>query len=123
MTSAAMPSSLLALDRQDFDLFPVRSESMQSDLTVAQAAKILGSREGLIHSLIEDGDVDSRIVDGEKMVVRESFIAYKKERDRRIAAMAEMVRENQEMGLYDMEFNLEEYNATRNAVRNANRCS
>ena len=96
MTLTATLSSLTATDGQDIDLFPLPSE-----LTIAQAAKILDRREGLIHELIEDGDIDSRIVNGELMVVRDSFLNYKQDRDRKFAALAEMVRENQEMGLYD----------------------
>ena len=116
--TATLSTSLLMPHGQDIDLFP-----MPSELTIVQAAKMLDSREGLIHELIKDGEFDSRIVNGELMVVRDSFLNYKYERDRKNASLAEMVRENQEMGLYDMKFDLEEYNATRNAIRNANRRS
>ena len=80
---------------------------MPSELTIAQAAKILDCREGLILSLIEDGDITSRIVNGKLMVVRDSFLAYKQDQDRRNAAVAEMVRWDQEMGLYDVEFDVD----------------
>ena len=116
--TATLPTSLLMPHGQDIDLFQTPSE-----LTIAQAAKMLDSREGLIHELIKDGEFDSRMVNGELMVVRDSFLDYKRERDRKDASLAEMVRWEQEMGLYDVEFDLEEYNATRNAIRNADRCS
>ena len=118
MTFATLLSPLVMPNEQDVDLFP-----MPSELTIAQAARMLDRRENLILELIKDGEFDSRIVNGELMVVRDSFLNYKYERDRKNASLAEMVRENQEMGLYDMKFDLEEYNATRNAIRNANRRS
>ena len=94
--TATLPTSLLMPHGQDIGLFP-----MPSELTIAEAAKVLDSREGLIHELIEDGEFDSRIVNGELVVVRDSFLNYKHERDRKNAAFAEMVRWEQEMGLDD----------------------
>ena len=117
MTFTAMPS-LLMPDVQDIDMFPSVSE-----LTVAQAAKFLDGTEGLVDELLHAGLITSRLKNGVRLIAWDSLQNYAQEENRKDAAFAEMVRENQEMGLYDVEFNLEEYNAARNAIRNENRRS
>ena len=84
------------IDGRDVSSFPLPDE-----LTIAEAAKILDRREGLIHALIEDGEIASRIINGERFVIRDSFLNYKQDRERKSAWLAEMVQWDQEMGLYD----------------------
>ena len=121
MTIAAMPSSLLMPDGLDIDLFP-----MPSELTVAQAVAVLcmsdlNMSERRLNDILDDGKLEFRLENGERFISMDTLLGYVQMRKSRQVWLDEMARENQEMGLYDMEFKLEEYNATRNAIREENR--
>ena len=118
MTFVTTPTSLLMPDGQDFDLFPSRS-----GVSIPQAASVLRMSEMHLNNLLDMGEMETQMENGKRVIVRESFLEFKQEQERSRRWLDEMVRENQEMGLYDMEFNLEEYNATRNAIREENRRS
>ena len=97
MSLAITPSTpFLTTDDQGVGLFP-----MPSELTVAQAAKLVGSREGYINELILDELIAFRLVNGERIVERDSLLEYERDQKRRHAALNVMVRLDQEMGLYD----------------------
>ena len=97
MSLAITPSSpFLATDEQSVGLFPPPSE-----LTVAQAAKLIDAKEGYINELLADGLVAFRQKNGEHLILRDSLLEYIQDLDRRLAALGEMVRWDQEMGLYD----------------------
>ena len=113
-----MPSSLLMPVGQDVDLFPIPSE-----LTVAQAARILDISGTCIDELIGLGVLKYRQEGTRYWIDRDRLFEYKHDWERGYAWLSELTRESQEMGLYDMEFKLEEYNATRKAIRNADRSS
>ena len=97
--STTLSPSLSVTGGQDTDLFPIQSEL--SEVTVAQAAQILDGTEGFVRELLEDGDLDFRRVNGEPLILRDSVLHYAREEERRCAWLAEMVRWDQEMGLYD----------------------
>ena len=94
-----------------------------SDVPISQAATLLHMSEKHLNNLLDAGEMEARQENGERVIVRESFLEYKQKQEKTRRWLDEMVRENQEMGLYDMEFNLEEYNATRDAIRNESRRS
>jgi hypothetical protein len=97
MTFTAIPTQpVLATNNQHTDLVSVVSEC-----TVAQAAKILDMSEGCVNELLRDKVITSRLVGDERLVQWDSLIGYSQERNRRRAILAEMVRLDQEMGLYD----------------------
>ena len=83
-------------DGRDVDMFP-----MPSELTVAQAARVLDVSEGYIREILEDELIMSRLGNGERLIEYTSLLAYGQERKRMNAALDEMCRMNQEMGLYD----------------------
>ena len=121
MTFTTMPPSLLMPGGQDIDLFP-----MPSELTVAQAARILcmsdlKMSERRLNDILDEGNLEFRLENGERLISVDTLFDYIQMRKSRQAWLDEMAREDQEMGLYDMEYNLEEYNATRNAIREENR--
>ena len=95
MSITALSHSVLP-DGQDVALFPVPSE-----LTVAQAALVIGVPADAIEEMLDDDMFEHRRVGGRRLIDREGLIAYKQESDRRHAALDEMVLENQEMGFYD----------------------
>ena len=97
MTLTATPTySFLQTEGQSIPLIPPVPE-----LTVAQAAKFLDGSEGLINELLDDGLIAFRLVKGERLVQRDSLQTFAQEEERKNAVFAEMVRMNQEMGLYD----------------------
>ena len=97
MSLAITPSSpFLATDEQSVGLFPPPSE-----LTVAQAAKLIDAKEGYINELLQTGRVVFRQENGIRLIRQDSLLEYEQDRDRRHAKLNEMVRWDQEMGLYD----------------------
>ena len=112
------PHSFLTTDDQGIDLFPTSTE-----LTVAQAAAVLDMSEDCIYEMIKVGILLSRQEGSQYWIDRDWLLEYKEERDQWRAGVKEMIRLDQEMGLTFMEFDLEEYNATRKAIREANRRS
>ena len=78
------------------DMFPAVSE-----LTVAQAAKILDGTEGLINELLEDGLLKFRLDNGKRLVQWDSLEEFLRQEQRSNAIVAEMIQMNRELGLYD----------------------
>jgi hypothetical protein len=78
------------------DLFPAPSE-----LTVAQAAKFLDVSQGFVNELLDFNVLEFREDAGCRLIRSDDLVEYGQERKRRHAALDEMVRWNQEMGLYD----------------------
>ena len=95
MTFTAMPS-LLMPDVQDIDIFP-----SVSDLTVAQAAKILDMPEACVNELLDHGSIEFRRENDERLIQQDSLLAFDTRYRKRCAVLAEITREWQEMGLYD----------------------
>lgn len=97
MTFTAIPTQpFLATNDLSADLFPVLSE-----LTVAQAAKIIGEPEGYIDELLKAGLVAFRQENGERLIQRDSFLEFEAEDREMGEALTEITRWSQEMGLYD----------------------
>ena len=97
MSLAVAPSHpFMATDGLGDNLFPAATE-----YSVSQAAKFLGVSEGYIREILEDDLVMSRLENGERLIEYASLLAYGQERRRMNAALDEMCRMNQEMGLYD----------------------
>ena len=112
------PHSFLTTDEQDMNLFPASTE-----LTVAQAAAVLDMPEDCIYEMIKVGILQSRQEGSQYWIDRDWLLEHKRQRDHMRAGNKEMIRLDQEMGLTFMEFDLEKYNATRKAIREATRCS
>ena len=72
-----------------------------SECTVAQAATLLDMSEQRLNRLLDAGRIAFRQKNNERLVERSSLLDYEQRRADRSAALAEMVRMNQEMGLYD----------------------
>jgi hypothetical protein len=81
---------------QNIDMFPATSE-----LTVAQAARLLDMSEACIYELFKIDVLKYRKEGEQCWVNRDKLFEYKERRECRGVALAEMVRMNQEMGLYD----------------------
>ena len=96
MTFTTIHPSLLVPSGLDIGLFP-----MPSDLTVMQAATLLGVSEGFVDELLDDRIVSFRLENGKRLVYRNSLLDFKQRWERKNAALDEMVRIDQEMGLYN----------------------
>jgi len=94
--AAPVSHSFLTTDEQNVDLFPLPTE-----LTIAQAAMVLEMPEGAIHEMLKLGILECKQEGTRRLIDRDWLIAYKRESDRGHAILDEIVRENQEMGLYD----------------------
>ena len=94
--AVASPQIFSAIDTQNIGVFPPMSEC-----TIAQAATFLDMPERRLNSLLDAGRIASRQENGERLVERNSLMDYEQRRTTRRAALDEMVRMNQEMGLYD----------------------
>ena len=92
----APPRPFLVAERQSFDTFPAVSEC-----TVAQAAQFLGNSEGYVEELLKDRIVSFRTENGERFVQWDSLSAFEQRRAWMRAGVDEIVRLDQEMGLYD----------------------
>ena len=90
------PHSFLTIGMADIDLFPAVSEC-----TVSQAATILGVSEGYVDEVLRDGLIAFRWDNGERLIERNILLDYREERRRMNAALDEMIRWDQEIGLYD----------------------
>jgi len=77
------------------------SPARPTELTIAQAAQILDMPEGGILELFKLGALECRQEGTRRFIDHDELLAYKQECDRIEAWLDEMVRENQEMGLYD----------------------
>ena len=97
MTLTVTPPSVFPTTAgQDINMFSVVSEC-----TVAQAAKFLDVSEGYVDEVLDDNLINHRLEGGKRLIDRNSLQEYKRERERGRAVLDEMVRWDQEMGLYD----------------------
>ena len=94
--AVASPQIFSTIDAQNIGVFPPMSEC-----TIAQAATFLDVSEGFVNELLNAKRVMFRQENGERLIEWNSLSDYGQTRKRRRAALAEMVRMNQEMGLYD----------------------
>jgi len=72
-----------------------------TECTVAQAAEVLDMPEGCVDELLRFGVLEFKEKNGERMLLWNRLLEYKQRRDFRREGLDEMVRMNQEMGLYD----------------------
>lgn len=86
----------LMADGQSVEIVPALHE-----LTVRQARIFLRMSERHLSDLLDAGEIKSRMVDGERMISRDSLLEFEQERERLAAGLDDIVRESQEMGLYD----------------------
>jgi hypothetical protein len=96
MTLTLPSHSFLTEAGQSVDMFPV-----SSDLTVAQAAALLDMSEACVNELLDNDILKFRQESGERLLLRTPLLAYKERCEFRSVGLAEMVRWDQEMGLYD----------------------
>jgi len=83
-------------DGQDVALFPVSAE-----LTVAQAAEFLRTTERHLNDLLNAGRIAFRLENGKRLVQGDSLLEFEQWRERGHATVDQMMRWNQEMGLYN----------------------
>jgi hypothetical protein len=95
LTAVPLPTFPIT-DSRNIDTSPAVSEC-----TVAQAAQFLDVSEGYVTEMLNAGRVLYRQENGEHLIEWNSLRDYRKEWKRRHAVLDEMVRLNQEMGLYD----------------------
>ena len=89
-------SSFLTIGGQGIDL-----SSMAAECTVSEAAGFLNMTEHHLSNLLAAGHIVSRLENGNRLIQWDSLLDFEQKRTLRREALAEMVRENQEMGLYD----------------------
>ena len=94
MTLTVAPSYPVTGNRS-FDL-PVSAEC-----TVAQAAQILNMPEACIDEMLDIGILEYKQDGSQRLVKRDRLLNYKQKWESGNAALNEMARLNQEMGLYD----------------------
>ena len=94
--TAAPPQTFSTTGSRSIDLSPAVSE-----LTVAQAARFLDMSEGCVNSWLNLGQIAFRQEHGERLIQLDDLLEFERDWNRRLAAFAEMVSVNQEMGLYD----------------------
>jgi hypothetical protein len=76
----------------------------QTELMPKQAAEFLCVSEPFLLELLDSGEIVSRNLDGQRMVVWDSLLKYDLEMSQRQnAALDELVQLSEEMGLYDDE--------------------
>jgi hypothetical protein len=86
----------MTLGEQDIGLF-----STLPEFTLAQAGTFLRMSERHLNDLLDAGEIKSRLVGNERMVLRDSLLAFEQERERLRTALDTIVQDSQEMGLYD----------------------
>jgi len=95
--TVAPPQTFLKTGKRSVSVSPLVSEC-----TVAQAAEILDVPEACVHSWLNIGQIAFRLDDdGERRVQRDSLLDFEEQWKRGLAGLAEIVRLDQEMGLYD----------------------
>lgn len=73
----------------------------EQDLSTVEAARLLGvSRPFLISHLLDTGELPYRMVGTHRRLALADVLAYRAERERRLALADELSRESQAMGLY-----------------------
>ena len=97
MTLAVSPSSVFPATAG----LDVGLSSVVSECTVAQAAKFLDISECHLNDLLDNNLIASRQENDERLVQWGSILDYQQMRARRRAGLAQIVRWDQEMGLYD----------------------
>ena len=75
--------------------------TLRRELTVAQARAFLRMSERHLNDLLDAGEIEFRLVGNERMVLRDSLLAFERERERLRTALDAIVRDSQEMGLYN----------------------
>jgi len=97
MTATIAPSHpFLITGEQDFAL-----SSIASDYTVAQAAQLLDMPEDCIDELLDVGILQARYDGDRRLVDREHLLEHNRDRKRMQAGVLEIIRLDEEMGLYD----------------------
>jgi len=96
MTFIAPHTAAATLDGLTIERFTPPTE-----LTIEQTARFLRMSERHVNDLLDAGEIASRQENGKRLVLWESLLTFELERERLGAALNEMVRMNQEMGLYD----------------------
>ena len=81
-------------DGRDVDMFP-----MPSELTVAQAARVLGVSETCLEQLLDIGAYEFRLEGNRRLIERDYLMRRAERRVRTHAALCEMAYWDQEMGL------------------------
>ena len=94
--TVAPPHTFSIADGQSISMSP-----MVSELTVAQAARLLDMSEGCVNELLRDNIIHSRLVAGERLVQWDSVKSFGADYRAGLDALAEISQEWQEMGLYD----------------------
>ena len=74
---------------------------MPSELTVAQAAKILDMSEACLEQLLDIGAYEFTQVGNQRLIERDYLMEQARWHAQTRAGLSEMVRMNQEMGFYD----------------------
>jgi len=94
--SLAVPAShsFLTTDEQSVDLFPLPTE-----LTIVQAALVLGVSVGYVEELLADDLIEHRQEGTRRLIDRDKLFAYKQRRERRRAECEELMSMFREMGL------------------------
>ena len=72
-----------------------------TECTVTQAAEFLDVSEDYVDEMLKAERILFQLKNGKRMIEWNSLLEYKQRRDFRLAGVAEMVRWDQEMGLYD----------------------
>lgn len=72
------------------------------ELPIEQAADLLGILEPELNELLDTGEIESRLLGGERMVIAESLYQYRQEMKRlQNEGLDELVRQAEELGLYE----------------------
>ena len=96
MSIATTPSSRLMPTELDIGVLP-----MQSELTVAQAAKILDMSVACVNSFLDDGTIESRWENGIRLIQPDSFWEFEVDYREGREVLAELAQWAQEAGDYD----------------------
>ena len=83
---------------------PVRVVPLEAELTTQQAAELLGVSRPYLVRLLEEGKIPYRKVGTHRRVRARDLLEYlERARKRGREGMAELVRESQDLGLYELE--------------------
>ena len=72
----------------------------RQELTVTQARTFLRMSERHLNDLLDAGEIESRLVSNERMVLYDSLLLFEQERERVRTALDTIVQDSQEMGFY-----------------------
>ncbi len=105
-TPVVLPSSVHQLLREALDLMrqgeSVSVMSAETELTTQQAADLLNVSRPYLIRLLEKGEIPFHKAGTHRRVLRADLMAYRTRRDQaRRAGLRRMVREAEELGLYD----------------------